>query len=108
MSRKLGILDIHQQAAERPAQFYPKRIVQILVLRQLAEWVVTGVLARAIKPKTVLHGLPLKARYTSLAQLRNYLPEHDSTPLPPSELPGIKFEEPLRRKREVSPCAVIS
>lgn len=105
MSRKIGVLDLHQQRTASPMRYERKQIIHCLIARSLAEWVVRGTLARLVEPPKVQNGMVLRGTYKSFEQLQTV--SFEDSPLPSAELPGLKFEEPLRRRREQPACALI-
>lgn len=84
-----------------------KQIIHCLIARSLAEWVVRGTLARLVEPAKTQNGMVLRGTYTSFADLALSTDLADDLALPSSELPGLKFEEPRRIKREKPLCALI-
>lgn len=77
-----------------------------LIARHLAEWVVRGAYARLIEPPKHENGWVVRGTYKSLQSLQEL---KEDQALPSAELPGLKFEEPLKRRRLYNPnCALMT
>lgn len=99
---------IKLQELNKVIRYETKRVVLSLIARDLAEWVVRGTLAREIDPPKVQDGWKVRGSFKNLQELGSYATKSEEfTVLPSSELPGLIFEEPLRRRRAYPPCALI-
>jgi hypothetical protein len=83
VSQKVGILDWHQQADERPRTFLRLPDARNLVQRLAAEEIRNGVI-RMFPPDSVFYAL------RPVSPNRRFVP----TTLPPIELPGLHLEFP--------------
>lgn len=89
-------------------RYETKRVVLCLIARNLAEWVVRGTLAREIQPPKIEHGWKVRGTFRNLQELGTYATEHEEfTVLPSAELPGLKFEEPRKRRRDTPICGLL-
>lgn len=84
MSR-VAVLDHNQRETDQPRRFLKRSVGQNLVRRALAYWVVKNAVLQMLPP----HEIRARALNRSVF----------TGPLPPAELPGIYFEDPVKRDR---------
>lgn len=102
---RISVSQVRLQELNRVTRYETKQVVLCLIARELAEWVVRGVLAREKEPPKVSNGWLVRGTYKQFNQLQTLT--FDEPSLPSAELPGLKFEEPRRRRREIAPCALV-
>lgn len=87
---KIAFLDHNQAETDRPRRFEKRSVGQSLVRRALAYWVVRNVLAK-MHPPVTRQSPVISANLPALHP--NYIP----ATLPPAEVFGITFADPVKR-----------
>jgi hypothetical protein len=86
MSKKIGVLDVHQAAQSQPQTFVRKSAAQLLVRRLLAVWVVENALIQRVAVRAATEIPTGRGEYAP----KHYIPDT----LPPMETGGCVFQEP--------------
>ena len=99
---------VRLQELNNLTRYETKRVVLCLIARDLAEWVIRGTLAREKQPAKIENGWKVRGTFKNLQQLQGYATKHEEfTALPSAELPGLKFEEPNRKRRPAPICGLM-
>lgn len=99
---------IRLQELNSVTRYETKRVVLCLIARDLAEWVIRGTLAREKQPAKIENGWKVRGSFKNLQELGTYATKHEKeTALPSAELPGLKFEEPNRKRRPAPICGLM-
>jgi len=102
------VSQIRLQELNSVTRYETKRVVLCLIARDLAEWVIRGTLAREKQPAKIENGWKVRGSFKNLQELGTYATKHEKeTALPSAELPGLKFEEPNRKRRPAPICGLM-
>lgn len=99
MARKIGVLDALQATSDQPRIFIKKNSAILLVRKQLAEWVIDhAVIRKRVLPEPAIHLQPSALRLP--IAVRAFVPEK----MPPAEISGLIFEDPIKRPQMPRMC----